>query len=156
MFPVGYRTDLDVEAATYRYAAVEQAPLYVGAPMLSALLPAFATRAGERGLARRLLDRGYADFINEPFLEPDEYPRSRTDRPRASPMFANLSGYLTSLLYGFTGSSSVLASRTPGPFGGCPSRRLASHRRGARLDRAAARDSLEARHGRATRLVAAG
>jgi hypothetical protein len=50
-----------------------------------------------------LLERGYGDFINEPFLEPDEYPRSRTDRPRASPMFANLSGYLTSVLYGFTG-----------------------------------------------------
>ena len=49
------------------------------------------------------LKRGYGDFINEPFLEPDEYPRSRTDRPRASPMFANLSGYLTGLLYGFTG-----------------------------------------------------
>ena len=25
------------------------------------------------------------------------------DRPRASPMFANLSGYLTALMYGFTG-----------------------------------------------------
>jgi hypothetical protein len=50
-----------------------------------------------------LLESGYGDFINEPFLEPDEYPRSRKDRPRASPMFANLSGYLTGLLYGFTG-----------------------------------------------------
>ena len=47
---------------------------------------------------RELLERGYGDFINEPFLEPDEYPRSRTDRPRASPMFANLGGYLTGLL----------------------------------------------------------
>ena len=27
----------------------------------------------------------------------------RVDRPRASPMFANLSGYLTGLLYGMTG-----------------------------------------------------
>ena len=52
---------------------------------------------------RELLERGYGDFINEPFLEPDEYPRHR-DRPAAaSPMFANLSGFLTGLLYGFTG-----------------------------------------------------
>ena len=103
LFPLGYQTDPQTELATYRYAAVEQAPLYVGAPMLSALLPVYAARAGEPALARQLLEGGYGDFINEPFLEPDEYPRSRKDRPRASPMFANLSGYLTGLLYGFTG-----------------------------------------------------
>jgi trehalose/maltose hydrolase-like predicted phosphorylase len=103
LFPVGYRASPEEERATYRYAAVEQAPLYVGSPMLSALLPVYAARAGEPALAADLLERGYGDFINEPFLEPDEYPRSRTDRPRASPMFANLSGYLTSVLYGFTG-----------------------------------------------------
>ena len=101
------RSDIDrserEELATYRYAAVEQAPLYVGAPMLSALLPVFAARAGEPALARSSSRAGYGDFINEPFLEPDEYPRSRNDRPRASPMFANLSGYLTGVLYGFTG-----------------------------------------------------
>jgi hypothetical protein len=71
--------------------------------MLSALLPVYAARAGQPALARQLLESGFGDFINDPFLEPDEYPRSRTDRPRASPMFANLSGYLTGLLYGFTG-----------------------------------------------------
>jgi protein-glucosylgalactosylhydroxylysine glucosidase len=70
---------------------------------LSALLPVYAARAGEPALARDLLESGYGEFINDPFLEPDEYPRSRTDRPRASPMFANLGGYLTGLLYGFTG-----------------------------------------------------
>ena len=103
LFPVGYRTSPAVEKATYRYAAVEQAPQYVGSPMLSALLPVYAARAGEPALARRLLESGYGDYINEPFLEPDEYPRSRTDRPRASPMFANLSAYLSGLMYGFTG-----------------------------------------------------
>jgi protein-glucosylgalactosylhydroxylysine glucosidase len=103
LFPTGYRASAMEELATYRYAAVEQASLYVGAPMLSALLPVYAARAGEPALAAELLERGYGDFINEPFLEPDEYPRSRTDRPRASPMFANLSGFLTSVLYGFTG-----------------------------------------------------
>ena len=71
--------------------------------MLSALLPVYAARGGEPDLAGELLDRGFGEFINEPYLEPDEYPRSRTDRPRASPMFANLSGFLTGVLYGFTG-----------------------------------------------------
>jgi protein-glucosylgalactosylhydroxylysine glucosidase len=103
LFPVGYRASSHIEQATYRYAAVEQAPMYVGAPMLSALVPVYAARAGDPVLARELLERGYGDFINEPFLEPDEYPRARTERPRASPMFANLSGFLTGVLYGFTG-----------------------------------------------------
>ena len=52
---------------------------------------------------RELLERGFGDYINAPFLEPDEYPRSRADRPRASPMFANLSAFLNTMLYGFTG-----------------------------------------------------
>ena len=85
LFPVGYRDDRSSGEATYRYAAVEQAPQYVGSPMLSALLPVYAARAGEPDLARRLLEAGYGDYINEPFLEPDEYPRSRTDRPESLP-----------------------------------------------------------------------
>jgi protein-glucosylgalactosylhydroxylysine glucosidase len=103
LFPIGYPVSDEVALATYRYAAVEQAPQYVGSPMMSALLPAFAARAGEHGLARELLERGFGDYINPPFLEPDEYPRSRADRPRASPMFANLSAFLNTVLYGFTG-----------------------------------------------------
>jgi hypothetical protein len=103
LFPVGYRASDATELATYRYAATEQAPMYAGGPMLSSLLPMYAARAGEPALARELLESGFGDFINDPFLEPDEYPRRRTDRPRASPMFANLGGYLTGLLYGFTG-----------------------------------------------------
>ena len=109
LFPVGYRSSAEIELATYRYAAREQAPIFVGGPMLSALLPVYAARAGEPALARDLLESGFGDFINEPFLEPDEYPRSRTDRPRASPMFANLGGYLTGLLYGFTGIDPSMA-----------------------------------------------
>ena len=49
LFPVGYRAGPDRELATYRYAAVEQAPRYVGAPMLSALLGVYAARAGDAG-----------------------------------------------------------------------------------------------------------
>jgi protein-glucosylgalactosylhydroxylysine glucosidase len=103
LFPLGYRATAVRELATYRYAALEQAPRYVGAPMLSALLGVFASRAGEPDLAMELLERGYGDFITGPFTEPSEFPASQRDKPQASPMFANLSGYLTGLLYGFTG-----------------------------------------------------
>ena len=109
LFPVGYRASADVELATYRYAALEQAPLYVGAPDAQRLAARLCGPGGEPALARDLLESGFGDFINEPFLEPDEYPRSRTDRPRASPMFANLGGYLTGLLYGFTGIDPSMA-----------------------------------------------
>ena len=46
---------------------------------------------------------GYGAFITQPFLEPNEFPLDQPDKPQASPMFANLSGYLTGLLYGFPG-----------------------------------------------------
>ena len=46
LFPVGYRLAGAAERATYRYAFAEQGPRYVGAPMLSALLPVYAARGG--------------------------------------------------------------------------------------------------------------
>jgi hypothetical protein len=101
LFPVGFRAPRPVEQATYRYAVERQAPGYVGTPMLSAVMPVFATRIGDRTAARDLLERGYGAFIDAPYLEPDEFPADRTDAPRAAPMFANLGGYLTSVLYGF-------------------------------------------------------
>jgi hypothetical protein len=100
---VGYRATPTRELATYRYAALEQAPRYVGSPMLSALLGVDAARGREPDLAMQLLERGYGDFITGPFMEPDEFPAGQPDKPQASPMFANLSGYLTGLLYGFPG-----------------------------------------------------
>ena len=85
------------------YAAGEQAPRYVGAPMLSALLGVYAARAGDPDLAMEFLERGYGDFITRPFLELDEFPVTMAHKPQASPMFANLGGYLTGLLFGFPG-----------------------------------------------------
>ncbi|HEY2916345.1 MAG TPA: hypothetical protein VGI98_03930 [Candidatus Limnocylindrales bacterium] len=101
LFPAGYAVDPATARATYRYAAVEQAPLYVGAPMLSALMPVFAARAGLADRAANLLEPGYGAFITEPFREPAEHPVA-SDQPVASPMFANLSGFISGLLYGFT------------------------------------------------------
>lgn len=103
LFPVGYEASEAVEQATFRYAVQEQAPRYVGTAMLSAFLPYYAARAGLPGEAARLLELGYCDFINEPFLETDEFTDRAPDKPRTGPMFANTGAYLTTLLYGYPG-----------------------------------------------------
>jgi trehalose/maltose hydrolase-like predicted phosphorylase len=92
-----------VEDATYR-RALELAPDYVGSPMLSALLGVFAARAGERERALELFERGYAEFVLEPFAATDEYSsKVFPERERAGPFAANLGGFLSALLYGLTG-----------------------------------------------------
>jgi trehalose/maltose hydrolase-like predicted phosphorylase len=103
IFPIGYRVPDAVEAATFKYAVQEQAPRYIGTAMLSAFLPYYAARAGLPAQAAELLETGYGNFINEPFLETDEFTNTAPDRPRAGPMFANTGGFLTTLLYGYPG-----------------------------------------------------
>jgi hypothetical protein len=103
IFPVGYRVPDPIETATFRYAVEEQAPRYVGTAMLSAFLAYYATRAGLPGKATELLETGYGNFINEPFYETDEFSKTAPDQPRTGPMFANIGGFLTSLLYGYPG-----------------------------------------------------
>jgi trehalose/maltose hydrolase-like predicted phosphorylase len=103
IFPVGGRVPPAVAAATFRYAVEEQAPRYVGTAMLSAFLPYYATRAGLPDAAAELLETGYGNFINEPYLETDEFSRTAPDQPRTGPMFANIGGFLTTLIYGYPG-----------------------------------------------------
>ena len=103
IFPVGYRVPPAVERATFRYAVEEQAPRYVGTAMLSAFLPYYAARAGLPDLAAELLETGYGNFINEPFRETDEFSRTAPEQPRTGPMFANIGGFLTTLLFGYPG-----------------------------------------------------
>ena len=103
IFPVGYPVDARTEEATFRYAVLDQAPSYVGTPMLSAFLPYYAARAGLRARSEELLETGYGTFVNDPWLETDEFPRTQPDKPRVGPMFANIGGFLTTLLYGYPG-----------------------------------------------------
>jgi hypothetical protein len=103
IFPVGYRVPAAVEQATFRFAVEEQSPRYVGTAMLSAFLPYYAARAGLAQQATELLEAGYGNFINEPFLETDEFTNTAPDKPRTGPMFANIGGFLTTLLYGYSG-----------------------------------------------------
>jgi hypothetical protein len=72
--------------------------------MLSALYGAWAARAGDRALALKLLEEGYAQFCVGRFLQTLEYRPDRfPDQPQAGPFVANIGGFITGLLFGFTG-----------------------------------------------------
>jgi hypothetical protein len=103
LFPFGFRADREAEAATLAlYLGMAQD--YIGSPMLSALYGVWAARAGDRDLAIKLLDDGYGRFCAGRFLQTLEYRSDRfPEQPRAGPFFANIGGFLTGLLFGFTG-----------------------------------------------------
>jgi hypothetical protein len=103
IFPFGYRVDPEAEQATLGLY-LEHIQDYIGSPMLSALCGAWAARLGDRDLALQLLDDGYGRFCTGRFLQTLEYRADRfPEQPQAGPFFANIGGFLTGLLYGFTG-----------------------------------------------------
>jgi hypothetical protein len=72
--------------------------------MLSAMLGVYAARLGDRSRASDLFQRGYANFVTEPFTVTLEYEPTRfPETPRAGPFTANLGGFLMALLYGLPG-----------------------------------------------------
>jgi len=103
IFPTGYRVAPEVEEATFRFATEQQAPSYVGTPMLSAFLPYYAARIGMQSLSEELLETGYGNFVNDPWLEVDEFTNAVPGKPRVGPMFANIGGFLTTLFFGYPG-----------------------------------------------------
>ena len=103
VWPLAYPMAPDVERATLDFY-LAQAGTYIGAPMLSALYGVWAARAGDRDLSLRLLDEGYGQFVKGRFLQTLEYRPDRfPEQPQAGPFFANMGGFLSSLLLGFTG-----------------------------------------------------
>ena len=103
LFPFGFPLDADEERATLElYLGLAQD--YIGSPMLSALYGAWAARSGDRSLALKLLEDGYGAFCVGRFLQTLEYRADRfPEQPQAGPFFANIGGFLTGLLFGFTG-----------------------------------------------------
>ena len=72
--------------------------------MLSALYGVWAAYSGDRGLSARLMEDGYGRFCVGRFLQTLEYREDVfPEQPRAGPFFANLGGFLLSLLTGFPG-----------------------------------------------------
>jgi hypothetical protein len=103
LFPLAFRTDRQTERATLDFY-LRTAHRYAGEPMLSALLGVYGAWQGDRHAALDLFEKGYAEFVVEPYTITTEYsPVAFPDHPRAGPFTANLGGFLTSCLYGLTG-----------------------------------------------------
>ena len=103
LFPFGFNLSPEEEKATLDLY-LNCVDDYIGSPMLSALYGAWAARRGDRELARRLLDEGYGCFCTGRFVQTLEYRSDRfPDQPEAGPFFANIGGFLTGILFGFTG-----------------------------------------------------
>jgi hypothetical protein len=103
LFPAGHSAPPDVEEATLRFYLARWDE-YVGSPMLSALYPSWALRLGDRRLAAKLLEEGYAKFTCDRFMNVHEYRGDRfPEEPVSGPFIANLSGLLLDCYYGFTG-----------------------------------------------------
>ena len=101
IFPVGYPLPPEVEKSTLEFYLARKGEGYIGNPMLSALYGVWAARLGDRGLSAELFERGFGDFIQEPFWEADEFSDAfKPDHPRVGPFFANLGGFLSGCLYG--------------------------------------------------------
>jgi trehalose/maltose hydrolase-like predicted phosphorylase len=103
IYPLGFDMSRESEAATLKfYLGLRKS--YIGSPMLSALYGVWAAYSGDRRLSAQLLDEGYGQFNVGRFAQTLEYrPDVFPDQPRAGPFFANLGGFLMSLLTGFPG-----------------------------------------------------
>jgi len=102
IFPLG-GLDGDVARNTLDYY-LGRAQDYIGSPMLSAFYGVWAARHGDRRLALKLLHDGYGRFVTGRFLQTLEYRPDRfPEQPQAGPFFANMGGFLMSLLLGFPG-----------------------------------------------------
>ena len=152
-FPAGYRTDSESMRKTIEFY-LGRAEGYVGQPMMSAPLGVFAAWIGDRALAARLFEEGYGAFINDPYRETNETSNVKMpDKPRSAPLFANLGGFLSSLYFGLPrlrSSSDDLESWSEAPAV------MPEGWEGIEVERIWLRGqpySLEAAHGRRTRLV---
>lgn len=100
LFPVWWELSPDVERATIDYY-LDLAPGYIGSPMLSALYGVWAAWIGDRQRSLRLFEEGYADLIMGRFLQTLEQSAEKfPEKPPSGPFFANLGGFLMSLMFG--------------------------------------------------------
>jgi hypothetical protein len=103
LFPLWYDVGPQVEQATLEYY-LNLADGYVGQPMLSALYGVWASWAGDRALAAKLYEQGYAELVGDRFLQTlEQSPTRYPEKPPSGPFFANLAGFLSGLMYGLPG-----------------------------------------------------
>lgn len=103
LFPYDYPATEAVRQATLDFY-LKHWEEYVGSPMFPALYTTWASMAGDRELALKLFEEGYARYDHGRFHQCLEYrpdhPDSEVD---AGPFFANLAGMLLGLVMGLTG-----------------------------------------------------
>ena len=103
LFPFDYPTSDEERRATLDLFLAHWRD-YVGAPMLPALYTVWAALTGDRELALKLFEEGYAAYDFPRFHQCLEYRQDHPDsKVNAGPFFANLGGMLMGLLYGLTG-----------------------------------------------------
>lgn len=103
LFPYWFDLDPATARRTLDYY-LALAPGYIGSPMLSALYGVWASWAGDRRLATRLYEEGYARLHAGRFLQTLEMaPGQEPGKPESGPFFANLGGFLSGLVYGLPG-----------------------------------------------------
>ena len=103
VFPLGFGLKPEVQAATLKFY-LDLRKGYIGSPMLSALYGVWAAYAGDRALSAELMEEGYGRFCVGRFMQTLEYRQDVfPEQPRVGPFFANLGGFLLSLLTGFPG-----------------------------------------------------
>jgi trehalose/maltose hydrolase-like predicted phosphorylase len=103
LFLLGFDVDAQTERRTLDYY-MKAAHRYAGQPMLSSMLGLIPAKMGDRDAALELFERGYADFIVDPFRITAEFsPTVYPDHTIAGPFTANLAGFLTTCIYGLTG-----------------------------------------------------
>jgi trehalose/maltose hydrolase-like predicted phosphorylase len=101
IFPLNSGLSAAVLRKTRAYF-LDRAKEYVGSPMLSSLYGVWAAEGNNRALAGKLLEEGYGKFITGRFCQTLEYrPDKFPEQPVAGPFFANMGGFLMSLLFGF-------------------------------------------------------
>jgi hypothetical protein len=103
LFPLWFDVPETTARETLEYF-LKLAPEYIGSPMLSAFYGVWAAWTGDRARSARMFEEGYADLIYGRFRQTlEQSPAKFPEKPPSGPFFANLGGFLMSLLYGLPG-----------------------------------------------------
>jgi hypothetical protein len=99
IFPVWAEMDATTRERTLAFYLAHWRD-YVGSPMLAALYGTWAAWAGDRDLALKLFDEGYAKYQTGRFAQTLEYRLDKIGGVASGPFFANIGGFVTGLLTG--------------------------------------------------------
>lgn len=103
LFPMNFSATSRQEKATLDLFLLHW-PDYVGSPMLPAFYPVWAAMRGDRALALKLFEEGYAAYDKGRFHQCLEYREDHQDSSvPAGPFMANIGGMLMTMLLGLPG-----------------------------------------------------